>query len=106
MSASDQSALGLLVLLDRNGGGSGWISEFSPVLWGPPAVSHYSAKERGGGSASHLWKVPRASEVLSLIDPEKMARTAAGFPLELPLDPAAKGDEDDNIALLVDDKLR
>ncbi len=87
----------MLALLDRRGSSSvgdpGWLAEFSPLLWGPPAVSHYSAKKES--RATSLWRVPKASEVLSLIEPEKMSRTAADFPLDLPLDASTDAEADD-----------
>ena len=87
LSDADVAALTIIFLHERNDVS---LSEFKPLLWGSTAVSHYSVKKKEG-SRGALWKVPKTSEVLSRIDPEKMIRTAIDFPLKLDLQPKADG---------------
>ena len=58
------------------------LSEFKPLLWGQSAVSHYSVtRSDSSDSLSSLWKMPKVSEVLALIEPKRMIRSAVEFPL-------------------------
>ena len=74
---SDQSILDILRLHEVNGCS---LSEFKPLLWGQSAISHYSVT-RNDSSISTLWKMPKVSEVLALIEPKKMIKSAVEFPL-------------------------
>ena len=56
------------------------LSEFKPLLWGQSAVSHYSVT-RNDTTMSSLWKMSKVSEVLALIEPKRMIRSAVEFPL-------------------------
>lgn len=78
MSKSDQAILEILHLHEINGCS---LSEFKPLLWGQSAVSHYSVTQQNNTGLSSLWKMPKVSEVLALIEPKRMIRTAVEFPL-------------------------
>lgn len=58
---------------------------YKPLLWGESALSKYAHKT-AGPKAPHLSSVPKISEVLGLIDLNKMTETAMNFPLQLSLD--------------------
>ena len=55
----------------------GRLSSYQPLVWGQSAMSRYGTKS--------VSKVTKISEVLGLIEPEKMIRSAVHFPIHLPL---------------------
>ena len=85
LSHADQAILGILCQYESRGGS---LSQFKPLLWGQSALGHYSARQKAGVGAA-LWKVPKTSEILALIESERMIRSAFDFPLRLELRPDA-----------------
>ncbi|CAB4063940.1 unnamed protein product [Lepeophtheirus salmonis] len=58
------------------------FASFQPIVWGSLAISRYTI---GTSEKKNLWKVPRCSEILGLIDADKMYETAINFPIEMTL---------------------
>ena len=85
LSLADQAILGIVCHYERCGGN---LAQFKPILWGQSALGHYSARQKAGVGAA-LWKVPKTSEILALIESERMIRSAVDFPLRLELHPDA-----------------
>ena len=67
----------LLSLLREHEAAGLELGQFQPLMWGPSATSHYS----GAG-----WKAPVATELLALLDREKVAATCDSFPLHLAME--------------------
>ena len=87
LSLADQAILGIVFHHERCGVG---LAEFNPIIWGQSALGHYSARQKSGAGAA-LWKAPKTSEVLALIESERMIRSAVDFPLKLELRPDLDG---------------
>ena len=56
---------------------------YRPYLWGQAAAAHYSVQR--GASTSRLSQQADTSQVLTLLDSEKMLKTAFKFPIRLKL---------------------
>ncbi|XP_066992627.2 nucleolar pre-ribosomal-associated protein 1 isoform X2 [Anabrus simplex] len=75
LSITDQILLQLLHLCESSGAGS--LHQYRPYLWGEAAVSHYSIRST---AALALWRVPKANQVLELLDPSIVNNTICFFP--------------------------
>lgn len=51
-------------------------------MWGQTAAAHYSIQR---GAATRLSQMPEAAEVLTLLNSQKLLKTAYQFPLEMKL---------------------
>ena len=60
------------------------LSLYQPLLWGQAAASKYSTMH------SKISKSTRTSEVLQLIEPERMLRSALKFPLQARIELSAE----------------
>ena len=83
LSRSDCAILQIVKLCEAETSGEGKISKLAmlqPLLWGQAAVSKYSTLH------SKIVKGTRTSEILQLIEPERMLRSALKFPLHLKMD--------------------
>ena len=94
LSLADQAILGIVFHYERRGGN---LAQFQPIMWGRSALGHYSARQKAGVGAA-LWKVPKTSEILAMIESERMIRSAVDFPLRLELQP--------DVDQVVDDRTR
>jgi len=83
---SDRALLSFLSMHEKAGLD---LSQYQPFMFGPGAVQHYSVMAGGG------WKMPKVSEVLGMLDKDKMKRSCISFPLSLSLDPQAEVDDVD-----------
>ena len=59
------------------------MSPYQPLVWGNTALQHYN-------SNTNSWKQIKCSEILGLLDSERMRRTCSKFPLHLHLDSEAE----------------
>lgn len=82
LSPTDTALLSLLACHETAGLD---LHQYKPFLFSTAAVNHFSIHKKTAG----LWKMPKTSEVLSLLNPETMTNTALQFPLTLPLSPHA-----------------
>ena len=83
LSSSDCAVLQIVQLCEAETSGEGKVSKLAmlqPLLWGQAAVSKYSTLH------SKIVKATRTSEILELIEPERMLRSALKFPLHLKMD--------------------
>ncbi len=89
LAASDQAILRVLYRYGDH------LPSFSPILWSQSAISHYSVLgNQTSSSRAGLWKVPKTSEILALVDPDKMSNTSINFPLKMSLVPSGEGSDD------------
>ena len=82
LSAPDCAILHIVQRCEVQTSGEGKVSKLAmlqPLLWGQAAVSKYSTLH------NKMTKVTRTSEVLQLIEPERMLRSALKFPLHASL---------------------
>ena len=70
-------------------------------MWGQAAVAHYSIQR--GASTLRLSQQPEASQILTLLDSEKMLKTAFKFPIRLRLN-GKKNDDDETVVDEEDDE--
>ena len=77
---SDTALLALLRLHE----GAGGLASHLPLVWGAPAAAHYSATD---------WKAPKATELLVLLDREKVKATCTSFPLHLAMEEEQEQEE-------------
>ena len=83
LSASDNAILQIVHRCEVETSGEGKVSKLAmlqPLLWGQAAVSKYSTLH------NKRTKVTQTSEILQLIEPERMLRSAVNFPLPLKMD--------------------
>ena len=59
------------------------MADFSPFMWGKPALEHYQSKQKLGWL---LWKQPSMQEVLSCFRRDKMFQSVTLFPLDKSLE--------------------
>ncbi|XP_075213627.1 nucleolar pre-ribosomal-associated protein 1 [Lycorma delicatula] len=76
LNKTDQILLELLQLYENNGA-SVW--EWRPCLWGPTAANYYSVHSK---SSQPLWRQPRMSQVLDLLNKDVVDLTISKFPLK------------------------
>ncbi len=56
---------------------------YSPVLWGPEALKHYSSRQ---GVSWLLWKQPTSVEIINLFDKSIMKQSVNNYPIKAQLD--------------------
>lgn len=54
------------------------LDDYQPLVWGEPAVNHYSVKSNVGVS---LWRRVNMLNVLEMLDPKRMEESLQEFPL-------------------------
>ncbi|KAL0275669.1 UNVERIFIED_CONTAM: hypothetical protein PYX00_003459 [Menopon gallinae] len=54
------------------------LDEYQPLVWGEPAVSHYSVKSNVGVS---LWRRVNMLNILEMLDPKRMEESLREFPV-------------------------
>merc|ERR1712037_289973 len=89
---SDTALLALLRLHEAEGS----LSHHLPLVFGPTAARHYAANG---------WKAPKSSELLLLLDREKVQETCNRFPLNLTLEEDGAEDQEEATWQLYDPRF-
>ena len=89
---SDTALLALLKLHEAEGS----LSHHLPLVFGPTAARHYAAAG---------WKAPKSSELLLLLEKEKVQATCNHFPLNLTLEDEGAEDQEETLWQLYDPRF-
>ncbi|XP_072018775.1 nucleolar pre-ribosomal-associated protein 1-like [Amphiura filiformis] len=87
LSDCDRRLLALMNVYEKN---NAVMWDYRPYMWGPVAITQHASRKALG---QNLWQQPTMREVLELLDPVRLHKSALNFPLDKNL--MEYGDDDD-----------
>jgi hypothetical protein len=93
LSKADQLLLEILYIHETEGSVS--LQAFKPLVWGQAAVAKFSVLKKSSTTRTKVSKITKTSEVLALIQPDKMIQSALQFPMSFETFPVVTNDNYD-----------